>query len=170
MAAYRMGLPRARAEELFNAYVYGALGYFDEDAKAETFLQRAAKQIEWDFGAELQTWPRPFVHTPTHPRIEVMMDIARGVCGRLGLETAPDAATPPDPFAGSGAWPIYPEIGKRLGLAGEMTFVSPFEQGRALGLEEAIAWYFAAYAKVPAEVLAVPRVDKVIALLKAEGV
>ena len=169
MAAYRMGLPQARAGELFNAYVYGALGYFDEYAKAQTFLQRAAKQIGWDLAAELKTWPRPFVHTPTHPRIEVMMDIARGVCGGLGGETAPDAAAPPDPFVASGAWPIYPEIGKRLGLAGEMTFVSP-KQRVTLDLEGAIAWYYAAYAKVPAEVLAAPRVDKVIAQLQAEGV
>ena len=169
MAAFRMGLPQARAEELFNAYVYGALGYFDEYAKAQTFLQRAAKQIEWDLAAELETWSRPFVHTPTHPRIEVMMDIARGVCRRLGVETAPDAAAPPDPFVASGAWPIYPEIGKRLGLAGEMTFVSP-KQRVTLDLEGAIAWYYAAYAKAPAEALAVPRVDKVIAQLQAEGV
>ena len=170
MAAFRMGLPMARAEELFNAYLYGALGYFDEYAKAQTFLQRTAEQIEWDLAAELQTWPRPFVHTPNHPRIEVMMDIARGVCSRLGLETAPDAATPPDPFVASGAWPIYPEIGKRLGVAGEMTFVSPLEQGRPLVLGEAIVWYYAAYAKVPHEVLAIPRVDQVIALLRAEGI
>ncbi len=51
-----------------------------------------------------------------------------------------------------------------------MTFVSPFEQGRVLDLDEAIAWYYAAYAKVPAELLAVERVDQVIALLKAEGI
>ncbi len=170
MAAWRMGLPPARAQELFNAYVYGVLGYFDEYAKAETFLRRSAKRIGWDLTAEFEAWPRPFVHTPTHPRIEVMRDLALGVCERLGLEAAADARAPPDHFVTRGAWPIYPEIARRLGLAGEMTFVSPFEQGRVLDLDEAIAWYYAAYAKVPAELLAVERVDQVIALLKAEGI
>ena len=170
IAAYRMGLPKARAEELFNAYVYGALGYFDEYAKAATFLRQSAEQIEWELAAELETWPRPFVHTPNHPRIEVMMDIARGVCGRLGLDAAPDPVMPPDPFVAFGAWPIYLEIGKRLGLAGEMIFVSPLEQGRALDLREALAWFYAAYAKVPADVLALRRVDEVIERLKAEGI
>ncbi len=51
-----------------------------------------------------------------------------------------------------------------------MTFVSPLEQGRPLVLGEAIVWYYAAYAKVPHEVLAIPRVDQVIALLRAEGI
>ncbi len=55
-------------------------------------------------------------------------------------------------------------------MAGEVTFVSPLEQGRPLVLGEAIAWYYAAYAKLPPEVLAIPRVDQVIAILRAEGV
>ena len=171
MAAWRMGLPEARAEELFNAYIYGALGYFDEYAKAEQFLHAGAARIGWDLSAELEAWPAPFVHTPNHPRIEVMMDLARAACALLGLEAEADVAPPADPFAVFGAWPIYPEIGRRLGLKGEMSFVSPTEGGRALALDEAIAWYYAVYAKAPPEALAaVDRVDEVIAMLKAEGV
>ena len=170
MAGYRMGLPPARTEELFNAYVYGVLGYFDEYAKSSQFLSRAAARIEWDLSTELQAWTAPFVHTPNHPRIEVMMDLARGACARLGLEIEDRAPPPEDPFLVSGAWPIYPEIGKRLGLKGEMTFVAPHQAGRAFPLDEAIAWYYAVYAKAPPTSLAVKRVDEVIAVLKAERI
>ena len=171
MAAWRMGLPEARAEELFNAYIYGAIGYFDEYPKAAQFLHEGAARIGWDLSAELATWPAPFVHMPNHPRVEVMMDLARAACALLGLEADAEAPPPSDPFAVFGAWPIYPEIGKRLGLKGEMTFVSPTESGRAFALDEAIAWYYAAYAKTPPEGLAaVDRVDEVIAMLKAEGI
>ena len=170
MAAWRMGLPARRAEELFNAYVYGALGYFDEYAKASRFLLQGASKFDWDLSAELQAWPAPFVHTPNHPRIGVMMDLARGVCARLGLDTDPDAAAPADPFVASGTWPIYPEIGKRLGLKGETTFVSIGKVRRAFALDEAIAWYYAAYAKASPESLAVRRVDEVIGVLRAEGI
>ena len=171
MAAWRMGLPEARAEELFNAYIYGALGYFDEHAKASQFLLEQASKLGWDLSAELRAWPAPFVHTPNHPRIGVMMDLARGLCARLGLDPGPHAPPPPDPFAPLGAWPIYPEIGKRLGVAGEMSFVNVVESGRTYPLDEAIAWYYAVYDKAPPEALAaVDRVDEVIAMLRAEGV
>lgn len=171
MAAWRMGLPPARAEELFNAYIYGALGYFDEYAKAAQFLREAGTRIGWELSAQLAAWPAPFVHTPTHPRVEVMMDLARAACALLGLEAEAEAPAPEDPFALFGAWPIYPEIGKRLGLKGEMTFVSPYEHGGAFALDEAITWYYAAYAKAPPGALAaVDRVDEVIGLLRAEGI
>ncbi len=169
MAAWRMAMPPRRAEELFNAYVYGVLGYFDEYAKASRFLVKGASRIEWDLSAELRSWPAPFVHTANHPKIGVMMDLARGVCSRMGLEPDPEAVLPPDPFAGV-AWPIYPEIGRRLGLSGEMTFVSRSENGRAFALDEAIDWYYAVYARTGARALVVEQADEVIEVLKREGI
>ena len=170
MAGYRMKLPPARTAELFNAYLYGVLGYFDEYAKASQFLVQAAARIEWDLSAEIQAWPAPFVHTPNHPRIAVMMDLARGVCARLGLDFDEGTAPPEDPFLATGAWPIYPEIGKRLGLNGEMTFAAPYMEGRTFALEEAIAWFYAIYADAPPASLAIRRVDEVMGILRAEGI
>ena len=170
MAAWRMGLPAARTEELFNAYVYGALGYFDEYAKASAFLLRAAARIGWDLTAELDSWPLPFVHDPEHPVIEAMMPLARRTCLQLGLEPDAEAATPEDPFLRFGEWPIYPEIAKRLGLSGDMLFASRFGKGRAFALREAIDWYYAAYVNAAPEALALRRVDQVMELLRAEGI
>ena len=170
MAAWRMGLPAARTEALFNAYVYGVLGYFDEHAKASAFLLRLAARIDWDLSSELDSWPRPFVHDPEHPVIEVMMSLARRTCLKLGLEPDAGAAAPQDPFLRFGEWPIYPEIARRLGLNGDMAFASRFGKGRAFALGEVIDWYYAAYANASPEALALRRVDRVMELLRAEGI
>jgi tetratricopeptide (TPR) repeat protein len=172
VAGFRMGLPPARTQELFNAYIFGVLGYFEENAKAVEFLRLKGRQLDWDLGPELEAWRKlgVFVHTPNHPRVEVMMSLARRACERLGFPANPDAATPADPFDRLGDWPLYPEIGKRLGLVGDLTFVSPFERGRAFDLEGAIDWYYAVYAKAPPEALVLPRVDWAMKLLRAEGI
>ena len=172
LAGYLRGLPPERTEALFNAYVYGVLGYLDEYAKAEQFLRLRAEQIEWDLGPDLGAWraASPFVHVPNHPKIEVMMSLARQVCINSGLEFDAAAATPADPFDRFGDWPIYPELGKRLGVPGEMVFVSPVEQDRAFDLLGAIRWFYAGYAKAPPETLRFARVDQVIERLRAEGI
>lgn len=172
VAAFRMGLPPRRASELFNAYVYGVLGYFDEYAKAAEYLSWQFGQVGWRLDGELEAWAAdgPFVHTPNHPRIEVIMVAARRACAQLEIETDPAVRTPPDIYAQFGDWPVYPEIGKRLGLGTGPGFVALNEGGRALGLDEAVAWCYRAYAEAPPEVLASPRVEQIIRTLKAEGV
>ena len=82
---------------------------------------------------------------------------------------APLAAGTPQ-YVRFGDWPVYPEVGRRLGVAGEMVFVSPYERGRAFDLGGAIAWWYAAYAKAPPDTLAFERVEQVIRTLRAEGV
>ncbi len=170
MAGHRKGLPPHRTAELFNAYIYGVLGYFDEYAKAERFLEERAGQAGWDIAAEIQQWrgPSPFVHTPNHPNIHVMMSLARRVCRNLGLDFDKGASAPPDPFDSD--WPIYPEIGKRLGVAGDLTFVSGLKDRASFDLEGAIRWFYDAYDRAPANEMAFTRVDDAIRVLAAEGV
>ena len=170
MAGHRMGLPEARTEGLFNAYIYGMLGYFDEYSKAGAFQTAASAALDWDLSSELKSWTRPFVHVPNHPSVEVMMDLARGAATRLGIEIDPQATAPPDPLLRAGSWPLYPEIAKRLGLVGEMRFAPTNDPGRGLDLGEAIARSYAIYAKAPGAVGSGPRIAEIIELLKAEGV
>ena len=171
LAGYLKSLSPERTAELFNAYVYGVLGYFDEAAKAEKYLTATARRIGWDLSGELTDWRAEgvFVHTPNHPRMSVMMSLARRVCANLGLDIREDAAAPPDPFERYGDWPLYPEIGKRLGLEGALVFAPARRESEALGLEQAIAWYHAVYAKAPAASLRLPRALEVLASLEAEG-
>ena len=170
LAGYRLGLPAHRTAELFNAYIYGVLGYFDEYANAERFLRDQGRQVGWELSAEFEEWRAQgcFVHTPNHPRIGVMMSLARGVCRSLGLEFDADAAAPPDPFDLS--WPVYPEIGKRLGLEGALIFTTSLDGGQSFDLDGAIEWFYEIYARAPAESLQFTRVDEAIAILRAEGV
>ena len=98
------------------------------------------------------------------------MSLARGACLKLGLEPDPEAAAPQDSFLRFGEWPIYPEIAKRHGVDGDMAFASRFGKGRAFSLGEVIDWCYAAYANAPPEALALPRVDRVMELLRAEGI
>ncbi len=170
LAAFELGLPPHRTAELFNAYVYGVLGYFDEYASSARFLTEKARQTGWDISTEIETWRREgcFVHTPNHPRIDIMMSLARRVCAGLELDFDAEATPPPDPF--DLAWPLYPEIGKRLGLRGEMLFTTTLDGGRSFDLDEAIAWFYDAYCRAPAGSLRHRRADEIVALLKSEGV
>lgn len=172
LAGFRMGLTAELTAELFNAYVYGALGYFDEYAKAIAYLEWQCEQIGWPQSGDFVGWGAqgPFVHVPNHPCVAVLMRLARRICEALGVETDAAAVPPDDLFEQYGDWPLYPEIGKRLGLHGELIFASPGEGRRALDLEEAIAWSYRAYAGAPPEALAHPRVDHAIQVLRTEGV
>ena len=171
LAAYLRGMPRERTAELFNAYIYGVLGYFDEAAQAEQYLQISARRIGWDLTEELEEWRAQgaFVHVPNHPRVSVIMSLARRVCANLQLDIGKEAAAPPDPFERHGDWPVYPEIGRRLGVTGGLSFVSPREPGRTFDVEEAIDWYYAVYAEASPESLRHPRVEAVLGTLRAEG-
>jgi tetratricopeptide (TPR) repeat protein len=168
LAGRQMGLPQRRTAELFNAYIYGVLGYFDEFAHARQFLLAKAWQAGWDSDLDIDAWRASgcFVHTPNHPRIGIMMDVARQVCRKLGVDFDADAAAPPDPF--KLAWPVYPEIGKRLGVEGSLTFTTDGDV--AFEFEEAIGWYYDVYDQAPPESLRFERVDKTVAVLEAEGV
>ena len=170
MAGYRMGLPEDRTEALFNAYVYGALGYFDEYDKACTFQDAAFSALGWDPLPRPKAGTRPFVHVPYHPRIEAMMELARSAGARLGIEIDRHASPPPDPLLRFGAWPVYPEIGKRLGLPGDVRFVPPGQSGGGMDLREAISRSYAAYARSPERLIPPPRVKHLIEILKAEGI
>ena len=170
LAGYRLGLPPHRTAELFNAYIYGVLGYFDEFGKAEHFLGRRARQAGWDLSVEFEAWRSQgcFVHTPNHPRIGVMMSLARRVCRSLELEFDPDAVAPPDPFGS--AWPVYPEIGKRLGVAGALAFTTIVDGGRCFDIEGAVGWFYDVYRRASPDALPLGRVDETIRILKAEGI
>jgi len=72
------------------------------------------------------------MHTINHPVIEVMFDMARALLTHLDQPIYADVAPPPDNLA-SVVWPIYPEIGERLGVAGSYLF-KPSEEHKPLEL------------------------------------
>lgn len=165
-SAYVKGVPRDRVADLFNAYVYGVLGYFDEFEKAERFLLQSSPDL--DLSGVLADWKtQVFAHIPNHPTIEVLHSIARLVCEKVGLPTIP-AEPPPDPQALRVVWPVYPEIGRRLGVEGSLSF-RPGGHHPPLDLEQTIARHYQHYAN-GSSILDSPPVVETAAILAREGV
>lgn len=121
MACHAEGLPPDRAVRLFNAFTYGALGYFDQHDISFRFMTREARALGYDFGALIREAPGVFMHTTNHPRIDVLMAVARAAVARAG-EPLRQAPLPHDRLEDIALWPVYPEIAARLGVAGGLTF------------------------------------------------
>jgi hypothetical protein len=172
LAAAVRGVPIARVPDLFNAYVYGVVGYFDEYAKARTFLSRQARKLGFDIAPLLDHWQTlgDFMYTPNHPRIEVLWTSARRLAEIVGLQPEETSERPADDLADNVIWPVYPEIGRRLDLPGERTFAVRRQNGEVLALEEYVERSYPAYAGAAPDILAAPRVLEVAQVLAAEGV
>jgi hypothetical protein len=165
-AAFQLGLPEERVPGLFNAYVFNALGYFDEYAKAAAFLNGQRT----DIAPRLQEWERlgAFLHLPNHPVIEVVWSIALDICERIGLR--PDRADiPADPLRQFAIWPVYPEIARRLGFEGSLVFKGP-DPSRPIGLEEMIDETYRTLDRLrPPHSFRSQRVDGVVQIFEREG-
>jgi len=169
-AAYAMGLPRPRAAELFNAYIYGVLGYFDVYPKAEAHLIGEARKCGMDIAPALQDWlaKGPFMHVPVHPKPIVLDWLARQIGERLDVAMGQPDPEPSDVMAPLGNWPVYPEIARRLGLEGSMCF-HPGALKPKMGLRTLIAHGYHDYARFPRE-LVLERMAPVVETLRREGV
>jgi tetratricopeptide (TPR) repeat protein len=172
LAAFLMGLSERDAADLFNAYIYARLGYFDEDAKSELFLLGKARVMGLDLAPAIAEWRRAgaFMHTPNHPGIAVVTSLAEILCDVLALgrpETPPPLA---DPMLSGVVWPVYPEIARRQGLEGSLLFKQGGADTRPVDLGEMIALSYAAYAKADPGQLRIERIGQTIAALRAEGV
>ena len=169
-AAYAMDLPEARAAELFNAYIYGALGYFDVYPKAEAHLMGEARKCGMDIAPALQDWlaQGPFMHVPVHPKPVVLDWLARQIADRLGAPVGPPDPEPADIMAPLGSWPVYPEIARRLGLQGSMSFHAGALKPM-MGLRELIAQGYRDLARLPRERV-LERMAPVVETLRREGV
>jgi tetratricopeptide (TPR) repeat protein len=172
MAGFSMGLDQTRVLELFNAYVFAQLGYFDEYAKAAQYHVRAGEAVGLDLAGLFapEGLARPFMHAPNHPSLAFLEAIARGICLNAGLPVG-DAALPPDPFATHLVWPVYPEIARRLDCRGSLTFLpGAGEDESPMGLEGFVAESYRVYEAMPLDALDLPRATAARAVLKGLGI
>ena len=172
LGAFLRGVPEERTAELFNTYVYGVLGYFDEYAKAELHHLQAARAIGVDLEPELARWRREgvFVHVPNHPVVGVFWSMAEMICRKLGLETRAGEGPPPDRLRAYDHWPVYPQIARRLGVEGGLQFQSTGARRETAGLDELIHELYGVYARADPAALRTPRVAEVEQILRREGV
>jgi hypothetical protein len=157
-AAYWLGLDPHRVPRLFNALTYSKLGYFDHfTAAKEEFLARHLA-VGFDLRAHFDHWLRegPFMHVINHPRIDVLSTMATLAAEQAGLveERTPPPADLEDILAYYASWPVYPELGRRIGIAGSLQFkcsgagASPAPEA-LVPLERLVERFYETYSALP---------------------
>ncbi len=139
VAAHALGLSEARAAELFNSYIYGVLGYFDEYGKAMRFALQVGQASGFDLSSILKPVDgQPFMHIPTQPTIGFWMRFAGLLCERAGVPYGAEAVPPLDEPGQELVWPVYPELAEKIGVDGSMDFKVSKRQG-FISFEEMIS-------------------------------
>lgn len=128
-AGFAAGLDVARTVRLFGALTYARLGYFDEYEAERGKLVAALARFGLDVADRIAAWGRrgAFMFTINHPRAAPVADAVRLILRARG-EAAPDFDDAAD-LVGERLWhhpvfPVYPEIGRRIGVPGHTLFRS----------------------------------------------
>lgn len=122
-AGYLAGVSPARLPALYNAYTFAKLGYFDLPAASKLATLEQFSRHGLDIAPLFDAWERrgSFMHSVNHPKIWVLVDIARLVCEQhdLGrIEDVPYAELLFDELANGPVYPVFPEIARRLEVPG----------------------------------------------------
>jgi hypothetical protein len=141
---YLNKVPPQIVPSLFSARNFDRLGYFDRWADALTLQRQQFERTEVEFNPYMLHMSRhlPFMHSINHPKMLAIATMARLLARSLGLRPNLDAPVyTPDGLAGA-YWPIYPEIGERLGLRGAYDWT---REQRRLNLLEYVEHCYAQY-------------------------
>lgn len=167
--AHRRGLSVDQAEALFTREVFDYVGYLDAWQGAVADVLRAGVAAGMKLDEDVARWSRggSFMYTPTHPRPQVMFDIARRAMKAAGLETlavnTQDYAV--DDMSRDHILPIYPPLAEHYGLVGStVTKLAHYRFSRGVGdmltLRDFIARSFAAYGRRDRAQIVHPRVEE----------
>jgi hypothetical protein len=150
---FNIGLSESRVEQLFNSYIYSILGYFTEFHSATAQLDTSMRACGIDLSTRALMADGSFMHTINHPRFASVLAVVRRALDKLGLVAAPADIVADTYLERDTQWPVYPEVGRRIGLAGDYTFVKQLNFGkdgpRELSLREFIAESFQLYQDFP---------------------
>ena len=163
---------------LFNAEVFHYLGYERHLEHSRNELLKSADACDMDISAAYEEWMKGdcFMHCVNHPKIKVMIELARHLVAKLGLTPAvmyPEQLLL-DRLQNILVWAFYPEIAAGMGKKGEYIFSfsgkvqTPTGEKRYFGLEDLVWSSFQAYEHYKREDVNVIRFrDKRYAGLKA---
>lgn len=120
--AYNRGLSVDQTLPLFSAEVFGAVGYLNRWDSEVQHLQRQFERTDLknEFEAVHRRLRRMgcFMHSINHPRVELIIEIARAVARALQLPTVDKGAEILfSDVLDNVNWPIYPAIAESLGLS-----------------------------------------------------
>jgi len=123
---WSLGLTLGRILALFDAEIFERLGYFRYWDVSEEMLLKQCRLIEFPVGRMYRTWVRrgSFMHSVNHPKLFVLVDVALTLLELAGVAVVrvPIEDYLPDGGLIDSVWPIYPEIGDRMGLKGAYYF------------------------------------------------
>lgn len=136
LAAYKEGMDAAEAARWYNAGTYAHIGYFAQWAAQRQMILNDYRQRGLDISRLFRVAGRgrSFMHTIDHPRIDALFEVARALLVARGRAIFEGVAPPPDNLAATG-WPVYPEIGEQLGVAGSTLF-KPANEHKPLELTD----------------------------------
>lgn len=165
LSAFRTGLSVGQTLTLFRDEVYQRLGYYDSYPLAIENFSVECRQAGLDVMPLMEAWTAPFFYVPLHPTIAVLRDIALAQLRTAGLYGSQTLPVVDDELSGKIKWPVYPEIGDRLGIAGDYSFdpggrstkVSPDKA--PMDLEAFVERSFAGYRLVEPEYANFPRLN-----------
>jgi len=165
---WRHRLSVEQTVNLFNERVFEALGFFDFGDVTTRLVEEDAAAAQFDLGDAVFEWRRAgcFMHSPNHPKLYVLADIARRVMERAQLEVIvsdPESYLI-DPLKADAVWPIYPELGARWRLPGAYAFMPGYDPKTYLApalfdLEEFVATSFTIYEQLDPAALTMARLD-----------
>jgi len=147
LAGYKEQIGPAATARLFNDRIFEQAGYYRQ------WLAQRDQMIErfGTFGYDIRGIfrragrGRSFMHTIDHPDIVLMTELAKAVLRRFDRPYREEAPLPVDALA-SMSWPVYPEVGEQLGVAGEYRF-RPTDQYISLDLNEYLDEAFASFGR-----------------------
>jgi hypothetical protein len=123
-AAFASGLSETGAMACFTEANFADLGYFDQWEIARDELVSSYQAFDLDIRHAFVRWSRrgPFMHTVNHPGISALRDIAELILRRAEEEVTDTDIVPHDNLVNGPIFPVYPEIGMKVGVRGSYTF------------------------------------------------
>lgn len=124
--AWRAGMSAAKTADLFCDAVYEELRFYDYWDSATQALYDEGERCGMPLQGLLKQWRARgcFMHSPNHPKLFVVADIARALMQKLDIEPLPidPLEVVWDNLADTSIWPVYPEIARRIGIEGNTIF------------------------------------------------
>ncbi len=163
------GFTVEQTEALFTHDAFAFVGYLDVWPSAVEEVLRAGQAAGMKLENAVALWARgrAFMYTPTHPRPQVLFDIARIAMEKAGLRADPlePADYAVDDLSRDYILPVYPPLAEHYGLRGSSVLkLSHYRFSRGVGemlaLRDYIARSFEHYRERRREQLVHERVDQ----------
>ena len=161
VTGFLAGLTPAEAAAMYNRLVFQRLGYLEVFARQCVLLTEYFAKREIDATPLLRGWlaAGSFMHSVNHPKMNVLLDLARTACMKMGV-TPEDAGAAadrlPDKLSAGPMHPVFPAVAAAAGVAPEGIFRNAKRLNGSyveLSPEAFVAASFAVYETIPAAAL-----------------